>query len=414
MRQVDATHVYSVLDKEVERLEQGPEPWLSSGSGRPIPFEGIACIRRLRVRESGTRQGGYVDAEKIVWRDVAALVALGHIDFAGIVHNHFNRHDVELETDRWGMIPKFRPEYDTVAGMPLWAMEVYYRFLNCGFRLPVSAGSASGVKASPLGYNRVYVKVQGPFSYERWFAALKAGRSFATNGPMLFLTAGGQAGRDSCGGGRARFASASRRSAAPARAPRGRLAAEPSCPAPGRGRRTPQFDHVCAERLDRGTCFEPAGRTIRFAHTSPVYVDVGGTQPAAEDAGFFVAWIDREMAFFKSAPGFRQPQDREDMLAFFAEARDVYARMMKESTMSRTIRVPLVRADPRHPARTLRNPCPSRRRRHGRGLSRPRHPARSRCRGQDRARRPLPPTPTRSPASNAKHGRSPRCPIPTS
>jgi len=88
-------------------------------------------------------QGGYIDAEKIVWRDGAALAALGLIDFVGIVHNHFNRQDVELETDRWGMIPKFRPEFDTVAGMPLWSMEVYYRLLNCGFRLPVS-GNRSG------------------------------------------------------------------------------------------------------------------------------------------------------------------------------------------------------------------------------------------------------------------------------
>src|SRR4029450_1884691 len=99
---------------------------------------------------------------------------------------------VELETDPWGMIPKFRSEFDTVAGMPLWSMEVYYHLLNCGFRLPVSAGSASGVKASPLGYNRVYVKVSGPFSYRNWFASLKAGRSFAPNGPMRFLSADGQ------------------------------------------------------------------------------------------------------------------------------------------------------------------------------------------------------------------------------
>ena len=49
--------------------------------------------------------------------------------------------------------------------MPLWSMEVYYHLLNCGFRLPVSAGSASGVKASPLGYNRVYARVSGAFSY---------------------------------------------------------------------------------------------------------------------------------------------------------------------------------------------------------------------------------------------------------
>ena len=43
------------------------------------------------------------------------------------------------------MILKERPEFNTVAGMPLWAMDVYYRFLNCGFRLPVSGGTASGL-----------------------------------------------------------------------------------------------------------------------------------------------------------------------------------------------------------------------------------------------------------------------------
>src|SRR4029453_5921409 len=107
----------------------------------------------------------YVDAEKIVWRDGAALVALGLVDFVGIVHNHFNRQDGELKTNRGGMIPKFRPEFDTVAGMSLWSMEVYYHLLNCGFRLPVSAGSASGGKGSPLGPNRVSLKVAGRFSY---------------------------------------------------------------------------------------------------------------------------------------------------------------------------------------------------------------------------------------------------------
>src|SRR5207244_11157457 len=123
-------------------------------------------------------QGGWVQARKIMWQEVAALAERGHIDFAGIVHIHCSRQGVETETDSWGMIPKDRPEFNTPAGMPLWAMEVYYRFLNCGFRLPVSAGSASGVMAAPLGYNRIYVKVADAFSYENWFRALKAGRSF--------------------------------------------------------------------------------------------------------------------------------------------------------------------------------------------------------------------------------------------
>ena len=144
-RALDDHHVYSVLDKEVERLGSGPGAVALLGLRSAIPFKGYRLyppddVYCLRARE----QRGYIDAEKIVWRDGAALAALGLIDFVGIVHNHFNRQDVELETDRWGMIPKSRPEFDTVAGMPLWSMDVYYHLLNCGFRLPVSAGSASG------------------------------------------------------------------------------------------------------------------------------------------------------------------------------------------------------------------------------------------------------------------------------
>ena len=188
IRQVDATHVYSLLDKEVERLNYGPGAVDLLGLKTAIPFQGDRLFPpNDRFCKLAHEQGGYVDAEKIVWRDVCALVALDQIDFAGIVHNHFNRHGVDLETEPWGMIPKSRPEYNTIAGMPLWSMDVYYRFLNCGFYLPVSAGSASGVKAAPLGYNRVYVDLQEAFNYHNWFRALKAGRSFATNGPMLFL-----------------------------------------------------------------------------------------------------------------------------------------------------------------------------------------------------------------------------------
>jgi hypothetical protein len=192
IRSVDAHHAYSVLDKEVERLVEGPGAVDLLGLRSPIPFQGYRLYPPNTVfTEAAHGEGGYVDAEKIVWRDIPALVALRQIDFAGIVYNHFNRQGVELETDAWGMIPKWRTEFQTKAGMPLWAMEVYYYFLNCGFRLPVSAGSASGVKEAPLGYNRVYVHLKEPFSYAAWFRALKAGHSFATNGPLLFLTVGG-------------------------------------------------------------------------------------------------------------------------------------------------------------------------------------------------------------------------------
>jgi hypothetical protein len=261
-----------------------------------IPFEGYRlyppdAVYCRRARE----QGGYIDAEKIVWRDGAALAALGLVDFVGIVHNHFNRQDVELETDRWGMIPKARPEFDTVAGMPLWSMEVYYHLLNCGFRLPVSAGSASGVKASPIGYNRVYVKVSGPFSYQNWFRSLKAGRSFATNGPMLFLSADGQEP-----GSELRVDGGTRTVRIHAEALSPRPLARLEIVSSGRViRRISEPDTKGRWVLDVeqsfehngwvvARSFEPAGKTIRFAHTSPIYVNVGNPAPAVDDARFFL------------------------------------------------------------------------------------------------------------------------------
>lgn len=328
IRTVDATHAYSLLDKEVERLKAGPGAVDLLGLRTPVPFDGYllyppndAFARKAR------EQGGWVDAEKIMWRDSAALVALGHIDFAGIVYNHFNRQDVETETDSWGMIPKWRPEFKTPAGMPLWAMEVYYRFLNCGFRIPVSAGSASGVKAAPLGYNRVYVKLGEPFQYERWFRALKAGRSFATNGPMLLLTVDGKhPGEVLKGRRRVRI-----RAAVSSLNPMDRL----EVVLKGRVIRTVRGASALKAEFDfdvreagwiAARAFERPDHTVRFAHTSPVYLEVDGEIGVVrEDAKFFIEWMDREIRFYEQLEGFREPAHREAMLELFRAARRVYA-----------------------------------------------------------------------------------------
>jgi hypothetical protein len=332
IRQVDATHVYSTLDKEIERLKNGPGAVDLVGLRSVVPFEGYSLYPPNDFfAKQAHAQGAWVDAEKIVWRDVAPLVALGHIDFGGIVYNHFNRQDVETETDAWGMIPKYRPEFKTPAGMPLWAMEVYYRFLNCGFRLGVSAGSASGVKSAPLGYNRVYAKINGPFSYAKWFRALKEGRSFATNGPILFLKVDGKEPGETL--------SSSSKSAR-----RVRIQVEASSLNPmdrlevvfkgrviktitGSGKLAADFNMEVGETgWFAARAFEKPDHTIRFAHTSPVYINFPGDRGIVpKDAEFFLEWIDREMDFYKNLTGFREPAHREAMLTLFSSARGVYA-----------------------------------------------------------------------------------------
>ena len=76
--------------------------------------------------------------------------------------------------------------------------------------------------------------------------------------------------------------------------------------------------------------FEKPAGSIRFAHTSPVYVQVGNGRGAVpEDAKFFVDWIDREVKFYQRYSGFRGEQDREAMLEIYRKARVVYGRLAK-------------------------------------------------------------------------------------
>jgi hypothetical protein len=238
------------------------------------------------------------------------------------------------------MIPKEKPEYETPLGMALWTMDVYYKFLNCGFKLPVSAGSASGVKPSPLGFDRVYAHVKGKFGYRYWFNTLKAGHSFATNGPMLFLTVNGHEPGDSvsisAGAGKTARHIKVHGEVSSAReldrveiiwkgnVVKSAAAAEPSTSL------SADYEFDANETGWVGArAFEKPGEVIRFAQTSPVYVHVAGSRGiVAEDVKFFLNWIDREMKFYKGHPGFKTGLDEMAMLDFFRRARAVYAGLL--------------------------------------------------------------------------------------
>jgi len=79
---------------------------------------------------------------------------------------------------------------------------VWYRLLNCGFRPAAAAGTDAMTNFAslrgPVGMNRVYaltdVTESAPAARRQaWLAGLRAGRTLATNGPLLGLTVNGQA-----------------------------------------------------------------------------------------------------------------------------------------------------------------------------------------------------------------------------
>ncbi len=80
--------------------------------------------------------------------------------------------------------------------------EHYYRFLDLGFRLTALAGSdfpwcGRGARGDPdrfsqIGDARFYTFVGDDFTFGNWLAAVKAGRTFATTGPIVELTVNGR------------------------------------------------------------------------------------------------------------------------------------------------------------------------------------------------------------------------------
>ena len=128
-------------------------------------------------------QGGWVDIEKPFWWDMPIWVAHGIGHTIGIANNHMCRSEM-YESEAWGH-PRDSQRLPPPLGNGFWTQEIYYHLLNCGIRIPPSAGSASGVLPNPVGYNRVYVNLQGGFSPEAWVRGLHQGRSFVSNGPLL-------------------------------------------------------------------------------------------------------------------------------------------------------------------------------------------------------------------------------------
>jgi hypothetical protein len=186
----DDNRYYDVLAGEDER-EGGAllyfnlrQPLALAGSGReyPSPMKFVAEARR--------QPNVWIDVEKPFWWDVPVWMASGQVDSIGLANNHMCRSRM-YESEAWGK-PRDAKRLPPPRGNGFWTQEIYYHVLNCGLRVPPSAGSASGVLPNPVGYNRVYVHVGEGFSYEKWWQGLRASRSFVTNGPLLRVQVNGQ------------------------------------------------------------------------------------------------------------------------------------------------------------------------------------------------------------------------------
>ncbi len=145
------------------------------GGARGTPY--APDVLKLEHMDAARAQGGItgfvhpyngpVDTpQRAAGADIPVHVALGRGDFFDVI---------------------------SVASRELESAEMYYRMLNCGFRLAATGGTDnfSDVWLDPSGGTaRTYVHVEGapPLTFSAWLDAVKAGRTFGTSGPLLFLS----------------------------------------------------------------------------------------------------------------------------------------------------------------------------------------------------------------------------------
>lgn len=191
VRQFDGDRYYDSSAGEDER-EGGallyfrlPEPLAITGASReyPSPMKFL-----LQARE---QSAAWIDVEKPFWWDVPVWLASEKVDSIGLANNHMCRGEM-LANEAWGK-PRDKALLPNPWGNGRWSQEIYYHVLNCGLRIPPSAGSASGVLPNPVGYNRVYVHVDPEeFNYETWWENFRKGQVVVTNGPLIRPQADGE------------------------------------------------------------------------------------------------------------------------------------------------------------------------------------------------------------------------------
>lgn len=183
LRQFDGDRYYHVMAGEDER---GGGALLYFNLPRPLDIAGaqreFPCSLRF-LAQARQQPSAWIDAEKPFWWDFPLWLASGQIDSIGLANNHHCR-DEMLDNEAWGK-PRDRARLRGPWGNGQWSQEIYHHALNCGLRIPPSAGSASGVLPNPVGYNRMYVFVGHDFHYDAFWEALRAGRVMVTNGPLI-------------------------------------------------------------------------------------------------------------------------------------------------------------------------------------------------------------------------------------
>jgi hypothetical protein len=223
-----------------------------------------------------------------------------------------------------------------------------------------------------VGANRVFAHVEGEFRYQNWINALKQGRTFVTNSPVMTFTVNGH------DPGATLYLDSRKERVAQVHAvaesqiaydrleivANGTVVAQ-ATPSGTRHLAEIHLEHkverscwiaarVC-EDMDgyrkRGVDFQdvhvPRGTRLSdyygtrrpetvFAHSSPVYlIRDGAPIRNSEDAEYFVRYLNNAIHWLDTEAKFARPADKQASMEAFAQGRSVYEAKAQESRIGK-------------------------------------------------------------------------------
>ena len=217
--------------------------------------------------------------------------------------------------------------------------DIWYKLLNCGFRIPAAAGTDAfpnfAQLRGPAGLVRTYAKAGVTLDHRKWLDAVKAGRTFVTNAPLLTFTLN------------------NREPGSEIRMPfsgRHQLTAHVALKSPipidhleliGNGKVVAKLDRVAdttfSFNADRTGWYVvraysdkprlPVLDLYPFASTSPIYVKVGDAPASCrEDAEYFLTWINLLSQRVRADTNWNTPAEKERALSLISRAHEEFIR----------------------------------------------------------------------------------------
>jgi hypothetical protein len=287
------------LDKVVRDGERVTESWDPPG---------IEFVRAARARKAGLFP--WFDLEKPIWWEAPVMMALERPDSMGLLNNHYDQYSM-YDNEAWGR-KRDTSRFAGLHGYSDYSLHLMYRYWNLGWMVTPSAGAASGVLPNPVGYNRMYVKLDGEFTVQKWYEGVRAGRVVVSNGPLIFLEPKQQPG----GRLRGRIEALSRDDLDRVEIVANGKVIQTWRPAAKQFRANVDVDAAPYSWV-AARAYAKNDVTVRLGHTSPF--PLKGPWDRREDARYFREWIEELRRNPKTPPGTKAAQLYEQALRVYRE-----------------------------------------------------------------------------------------------